>query len=335
MKGIDVSSHNGAIDWDKVRAAGTEFAILRAGYGKYASQQDSRFAANAEGALAAGVACGAYWFSYALTPDDAREEAQLCAQVLGPYRGRFSFPVWYDYEYDSERYSEEHGVTPNKELRTQLAVAFCAELERLGWRAGVYTNLDYIKNRLDLSRLTAWELWLADYTGGPDVKCGMQQTGSTGRIDGVDGNVDTDEAYLDYPALAREQGWNGYEREADPDSGEENEGAADGDAAASGGAGENTAAPGWVSDTTNGADNPVVIAPNAHYTVKITGQGIGLVCGESGGLPAAFRLVRCRREGNATLWHVIPVGEPGQEAGIYPAGGGDRIFVARIEEGEA
>ena len=89
MKGIDVSSHNGAIDWDKVRAAGTEFAILRAGYGKYASQQDSRFAANAEGALAAGVACGAYWFSYALTPDDAREEAQLCAQVLGPYRGRF------------------------------------------------------------------------------------------------------------------------------------------------------------------------------------------------------------------------------------------------------
>lgn len=334
MKGIDVSSHNGAIDWDKVRAAGTEFAILRAGYGKYASQQDSRFAANAEGALAAGVACGAYWFSYALTPDDAREEAQLCAQVLGPYRGRFSFPVWYDYEYDSERYSEEHGVSPNKELRTQLAVAFCAELERLGWRAGVYTNLDYIKNRLDLSRLTAWELWLADYTGGPDVKCGMQQTGSTGRIDGVDGNVDTDEAYLDYPALAREQGWNGYEREADPDSGEENEGAADGDAAASGGAGENTAAPGWVSDTTNGTNHPVRIALDAHYTVKITGEDIGLVCGESGGLPAAFRLVRCRREGNATLWHVIPVGEPGQEAGIYPAGGGDRIFVARIEEGE-
>ena len=69
--------------------------------------------------------------------------------------------------------------------------------------------------------------------------------------------------------------------------------------------------------------------------VKITGEDIGLVCGESGGLPAAFRLVRCRREGDATLWHVIPVGEPGQEAGIYPKGGGDRIFVARIEEGEA
>lgn len=326
MKGIDVSSHNGAIDWGRVRAAGVAFAILRAGYGKYASQQDSRFAANAEGALAAGLECGAYWFSYALTPDDAREEARLCVKVIEPYRGRFSFPVWYDYEYDSERYSEEHGVAPDKELRTQLAVAFCAELERLGWRAGIYTNPDYIKNRLDLSRLTAWELWLADYTGGPDVPCGMQQTGSTGRVDGVSGNVDTDEAFLDYPALMRENGWNGYEREAEPGEGSEG-------AAASGGAGGNTAAPGWVSDTTNGADNPVVIAPDEHYTVKITGEDIGLVCGESGGLPAAFRLVRCRREGDSTLWHVIPVGEPGQEAGIYPAEGGERIFAARIEEG--
>ena len=331
MKGIDVSSHNGAIDWGRVRAAGVAFAILRAGYGKYTSQQDSRFAANAEGALAVGLECGAYWFSYALTPDDAREEARLCVKVIEPYRGRFSFPVWYDYEYDSERYSEEHGVAPDKELRTQLAVAFCAELERLGWRAGIYTNPDYIKNRLDLSRLTAWELWLADYTGGPDVPCGMQQTGSTGRVDGVSGNVDTDEAFLDYPALMRENGWNGYEREADPGGG--SEGAANGDAAASGGAGGNTAAPGWVSDTTNGPDAPVLIAPDEHYTVKITGEDIGLVCGESGGLPAAFRLVRCRREGDSTLWHVIPVGEPGQEAGIYPAEGGERIFAARIEEG--
>ena len=312
MKGIDVSSHNGAIDWGRVRAAGVAFAILRAGYGRYTSQKDSRFAANAEGALAAGLECGAYWFSYALTPDDAREEARLCAKVIEPYRGRFSFPVWYDYEYDSERYSEEHGVAPDKELRTQLAVAFCAEMERLGWRAGIYTNLDYIKNRLDLSRLTAWELWLADYTGGPDVPCGMQQTGSTGRVDGVSGNVDTDEAFLDYPALMRENGWNGYAKEAC--------------------GGSCPAA--WTSDTTNGADNPVVIAPDAHYTVKITGEDIGLVCGESGGKPAAFRLVRCRREGESTLWHVVPAGEPGQEAGIYPKGGGERIFVARIGGGD-
>ena len=310
MKGIDVSSHNGSIDWGKVKNAGIGFAILRAGYGKHASQQDSCFTANAAGALGAGIACGAYWFSYALTPDEAREEAQLCARVLEPYKGKFLYPVYFDYEYDSERYSTEHGVTPHKELRTQLAVAFCSELERLGWRAGIYTNLDYIKNRIDLSRLSAWELWLADYTGAPDVSCGMQQTGSTGRVDGISGNVDTDESFLDYPSLTRQNGWNGYTKES-------------------------AQAPArWTSDTTNSADNPVRIAPNSLYTVKITGQDIDLVCGESSGKPAAFRLVRCRRDGESTLWHVVPVGKPGQEAGIYPAEGGDRIFVARIEKEE-
>ena len=76
----------------------------------------------------------------------------------------------------------------------------------------------------------------------------------------------------------------------------------------------------------------MLIPQGSHYTVKITGEDIGLVCGESGGQPAAFALTRCRRENNATLWHVVPVGNVGQEAGIYPAQGGDRIFVARIEE---
>lgn len=302
MKGIDVSSHQGLIDWAKDKAAGIEFAIIRAGYGKYESQVDSRFEQNAFGALSAGLHVGVYWFSYATTPDEAKEEARLCADTIAPYKGKFDFPVYFDYEYDSERYSKEQGITPTQELREALAEAFCTEIEAQGWRAGVYTNNDYLKNRWRLEALDKWEIWLADYTGGPDVSCGMQQTGSTGKINGISGNVDTDTAFTDYPALVREKGWNGFKAEA----------------------------AGWTSDTTNGTDNPVIIASDAHYTVKITGEDIGLVCGESGGKPAAFRLVRCRREGNATLWHVIPVGDPGQEAGIYPAGGGDRIFVARI-----
>lgn len=304
MKGIDVSSHQGLIDWAKVKAAGIEFAIIRAGYGKYKSQVDSRFEQNAFGALSAGLHVGVYWFSYATTPEEARQEAQVCAGVIEPYKGKFDFPVYFDYEYDSERYSKEQGVTPTQELREALAKAFCEEIEAHGWRAGVYTNNDYLKSRWRLDVLKQWEIWLADYTGGPDVSCGMQQTSSTGTVNGISGNVDTDTAFTDYPALVREKGWNGFKAES----------------------------AGWTSDTTNGTDNPVIIASDAHYTVKITGEDIGLVCGKSGGKPAAFRLVRCRRENNATLWHVIPVGEPGQEAGIYPAQGGDRIFVARIEK---
>ena len=307
MKGIDVSQHNGAIDWPKVKKAGMEFAIVRAGYGRFRNQTDKLFVQNAQGALDAGLHLGVYWFSYALTPDEAREEAALCSEVLAPYRGRLEFPVYFDYEYDSERYAKEHDVSPDRELRTQLICAFCAELERRGWRAGVYTNNDYLKNRVDASRLSPWELWLADYSGGPDAACGMQQTGSTGTVDGVSGKVDTDESFLDYPALVREHGWNGFTAQASGSSG-------------------------WVSDTTNGPDNPVLIPQGSHYTVKITGEDIDLVCGKSGGEPTAFALTRCRRENNATLWHVVPVGNVGQEAGIYPAQGGDRIFAARIGE---
>ena len=78
----------------------------------------------------------------------------------------------------------------------------------------------------------------------------------------------------------------------------------------------------------------MLIAPDSHYTVKITGEDIGLVCGRSGGQPAAFRLVRCRRENGYTLWHVAPVGRPGQKAGIYPAAGGGLVFAAEIAEKE-
>lgn len=241
----------------------------------------------------------------ATTPDEAREEAKLCASTIEKYKGKFDFPVYFDYEYDSETYSQKQGVMPTQTLRESLAEAFCEEIQAQGWRAGVYTNNDYLKNRWRMEMLKQWEIWLADYTGGPDVSCGMQQTGSTGTVEGISGNVDTDTAFVDYPSLIRNDGWNGFTAAATAN---------------------------WISDTTNGTDNPVLIAPNAIYTVKITGQDIGLVCGESGGKPAAFKLVRCRRDGNSTLWHVIPVGEPGQEAGIYPAGGGDRIFVAKIKE---
>lgn len=307
MKGIDVSSHQGSIDWKKVKAAGIEFAILRAGYGKFESQVDVTFRKNAEGALAEGLHVGAYWFSYALNTEDAKLEAKRFADVLEPYKGKFDFPVYFDYEYDSETYSQKNGVTPTQVLRESLAQTFCEAMQARGWRAGVYTNKDYLRNRWRLEALNKYEIWLANYTGGPGVSCGMQQTGSTGRVDGISGNVDTDTAFADYPALIRADGWNGYSKEI--------------------------AGKGWTSDTTNGTDNPVLIAPDSHYTVKITGEDIGLVCGQSGGQPAAFRLVRCRRENGYTLWHVAPVGQPGQEAGIYPASGGDRIFVARIGEG--
>ncbi|HRV00009.1 MAG TPA: GH25 family lysozyme, partial [Ruminococcus sp.] len=96
MKGIDVSVHNGNIDWQKVKAGGIQFAILRAGYGRLASQKDERFEQNYSAAKAAGVPIGAYWYSYAMSEDEARLEADVFLSII---KGKqFEFPVYYDVE---------------------------------------------------------------------------------------------------------------------------------------------------------------------------------------------------------------------------------------------
>ena len=96
MKGIDVSKHNGNVNWSHVKADGVEFAIIRAGYGKEISQKDAQFENNYAGCKSNGVPVGAYWYSYATNEAEARQEAAVCLQVL---KGKtFEFPIYYDIE---------------------------------------------------------------------------------------------------------------------------------------------------------------------------------------------------------------------------------------------
>lgn len=208
-KGVDVSTHNGAIDWKKVKQSGISFAIIRAGFGNTDTQRDAKFIANMNGALEAGLKVGAYWFSYALTPEEAKKEAEVFAGIMEPYRGRVQYPLYYDYEYDSQRCAAQQGASVTRELVTAMTEAFCSRLRELGWYSGYYTNLDYLRNWVDAKALTEYSLWLADYTGGPDTDCGLCQTGSTGKVNGISGNVDTDIAYADLPTLIRKSGLNG------------------------------------------------------------------------------------------------------------------------------
>ena len=101
------------------------------------------------------------------------------------------------------------GVTVNKVFRTGCITAFCEEIEKSGWYAGYYSNLDYLRNKLDTDRLKRYDLWLADYYGGPEYPCGMQQFTDAGRVRGIDGDVDLDIAYYDYPTRLAEKGCNG------------------------------------------------------------------------------------------------------------------------------
>ncbi len=209
-KGIDVSVWQDVIDWKKVKAAGIDFAMIRAGFGNDISQVDKRFKANIEGALAAGIQVGVYWMSYAVSVEDAVKEAQVFKQIITPYSGKISFPTCFDWEYASiDYYVRQTGKQPTNELISDMVVAFCKEMERGNWWATNYTNLDFKFNKLD-SRTNSFDTWLADYVGEPDAACGIQQTANDGKVDGISTNVDLDVAYTDYPAIIKAHGLNGY-----------------------------------------------------------------------------------------------------------------------------
>jgi len=209
MKGIDVSKFQGKIDWQKVN--GIDFALIRAGYGNDISQKDAKFEENIKGALAHGLHIGAYWFSYAISMQDALKEAEVFKKVLAPYKGKIDFPVAFDYEYDSIAYSKKHGVDPTNLLIDNIARAFLTSMKADGWFVNLYTNCDFIRSgKFSASTIKSYDVWLADYAGAPDFPCGIQQTGSTGTIPGINGHVDIDVATKDYPTIIKSGGYNGY-----------------------------------------------------------------------------------------------------------------------------
>ena len=194
LKGIDVSQWQGNIDWQKVKGAGVQFAMLRAGYGR--NNLDTKFHRNAQGAAAAGIPVGLYWFSYALNVEMARKEAQYAVELAKKYK--ITWPIAYDLEYDTVSYAVKNGVTITKSLATQMAIAFCEEIKRLGYIPMVYTNLDYLNRYFDRSKLP-YDLWYAQYASTASVADKeIWQYSSKGSVPGIAGNVDMNHGYKDY-----------------------------------------------------------------------------------------------------------------------------------------
>lgn len=158
MKGIDISRHNTIRSFPAIKSQGVDFCVIRAGYG---TAVDAKFEAHIKAAKDAGMLVGAYWFCYALNVADARREAEVCAETLRGHQ--LNLPVFYDFEYDTERYAEKHGTKYTPKLRTDIIDAFCAEIIRRGYTAGVYTNPDYWLYRLNADRLAKYPLWIASY----------------------------------------------------------------------------------------------------------------------------------------------------------------------------
>lgn len=192
-KGIDISSYQGNVDFILVKSSGVEFVIIREGY---RNSTDSKFFEYVKKAKDAGlIILGVYHFSYALNDEESREEARLCVENMKKAGLDESVIVFFDFEYDTVKKAAQKGVLLNRPECNSHTIAFCEEVKALGFVPGVYTNLDYYKNWYSKDVLNRYHIWLADYTGGPDFDCLVQQYSSKGNIPGINGNVDLNYYY--------------------------------------------------------------------------------------------------------------------------------------------
>ena len=219
IKGIDISSHQGEIDFERVKADGVRFVIIKAGQGlremgtfrqKYLPE-----------VLAAGLDWGAYWWSDAVTVAEAQKEAAAFVRALDGLRP--TYPVYMDQEYESPC-GNAWGVSKGKQLRTDMAKAFLKVLEDAGYYAGLYASTNWLQYWVDDKQLEAYDKWVAQYA----EKCtytgsyGMWQhhgnaQGFVGRVDGISVPVDINACYRDYPEIIRANLLNGWKNSDKPD----------------------------------------------------------------------------------------------------------------------
>lgn len=191
LRGIDVSEWQGAIDWDKVKNSGIEFAIIRTGYGRGGNQADEYYVRNVKGAKKAGIKVGLYHYSYAESPEDAIKEAEFCLRIID--NEKLDLPIYFDIE-DKMSIGQL-----DKNTRTQMCINFCSTIEKAGYWAGVYANKNWFDNYLNYDELKArYTIWLAHYgIDSPSLDCDIWQYTSSGKVNGISGKVDMNYMYRD------------------------------------------------------------------------------------------------------------------------------------------
>ena len=202
--GIDVSVYQGHVDWETVKESGVEFAIIRAGYGKHINQKDKYFDINMENAKAVGIDCGAYWFSYATTPEDALKEADVFYEVIKDYK--FEYPIFFDYETNAQ-----YALEP--EESSAIIHAFCDRMESYGYYVSLCSYVNFLNTRIEPEIFDCFDTWIAHY----DVQVpsynrnyGIWQYSCTGKIPGIDADVDMNYAYYNYPNIMIKNNLNGF-----------------------------------------------------------------------------------------------------------------------------
>lgn len=184
MLGIDVSYHNGKIDWKKVKESGIKFAILRIGYGMYENQKDKMFEENYKGAIKNNISVGIYLYSYAKNEEQARKEANLCLKWLD--KKKLQLPVYFDIEDNSQ-------IKLSKLILNNMCKTFCNIIESAGYWAGIYSNKYWADNIISGHELgKRYTYWIAQYNTNCTYKgdYAIWQYSSDGKVNGIKGRVD-------------------------------------------------------------------------------------------------------------------------------------------------
>lgn len=205
IKGIDVSYAQGAIDWQAVKESGVEFAMLRASRGPVSSTrpaaEDTTFKYNITEATKAGLNVGVYHYLYAETVADAKKEAKFFLKTIEPYQ--ITYPVVLDVE-------EQSQANLGKSKLTKIVKAFLDEVKAAGYYAMLYSNKTWLTQYLDMSQLSEYEVWLAQWNTVPTYSgdFGIWQYTCKGIVSGIDGFVDLNLSYKNYAKIIRNGGWN-------------------------------------------------------------------------------------------------------------------------------
>ena len=195
--GIDVSKHNGNIDWNAVKNSGVSYVIIRCGYRGYSTGvlvEDPKFRSNIQGAKAAGLKVGAYFFSQAVNEVEAVEEASMAIDLVKGYG--LNYPLFLDVEGSGGR---ADGIS--RDTRTAVCKTFCQTVQNSGIQAGVYANKTWFSEKINTGSLTSYKLWLAQYASAPTytaTRYDLWQYSSKGKVSGISGNVDMNISYVNY-----------------------------------------------------------------------------------------------------------------------------------------
>ena len=202
--GIDISEWHENVDWEKVKAAGIDFVMLRAGYRGYGAagnmRRDSCFDKHIIAAYDAGLSVGVYFYSQAITAEEAKDEALFTLDIIEPYRDKISYPVVFDTEYCPVADARTNVNPISNELRTDMAQAFVDTVRDSGYTPMIYASPSWINDKMQYERVKAMcDIWIAHWTDTTSFSpYTMWQYTETGKVDGVPGNADRNVSLVDY-----------------------------------------------------------------------------------------------------------------------------------------